>query len=32
MAKSIKPLSDGGQEKAKRKPNSARLEIGRAHV
>ena len=25
MAKSIKPLSDGGQEKAKRKPNSARL-------
>ncbi len=25
MAKSIKPLPDGGQEKAKRKPNSARL-------
>ena len=25
MAKSVKPLPDGGQEKAKRKPNSARL-------
>ena len=25
MAKSIKPLPDGGQEKARRKPNSARL-------
>ena len=25
MAKSVKPLPDGGQEKARRKPNSARL-------